>query len=70
MSTRLSDGLAQEAVMDPTITVGTRKTLTELDLAFLRDLGFTTVPEPSRMLLLFVGAVGLLRIRRREMAVR
>lgn len=47
MSTRISDGLAQEAVMDPTITVGTRKSLTELDLAFLRDLGYTTVSAVS-----------------------
>lgn len=70
MSTRLSDGGAQEVVMDPTITVGTRKLLTELDLAFLRDLGFDTVPEPSRMLLLLVGVSWTLLLRRREITVR
>ncbi len=43
LSTRLSDGGAQEAVMDPTLTVGTRKTLTRLDLAFLRDIGWQTI---------------------------
>jgi hypothetical protein len=43
MSNRLSDGGAQEAAMDPTITVGTRKEITNLDLAFLRDIGWTTV---------------------------
>lgn len=47
MSTRISDGAAQEAVMDPTITVGTRKSLTAIDLAFLRDIGYTTItPTP------------------------
>lgn len=68
MSFRISDGMAQEAVMDPTITVGTRKSLTALDLAFLQDLGFTTVavPEPSRMLLLLLGVNGVLLIRRRR----
>jgi hypothetical protein len=54
MSTRISDGLAQEAVMDPNLTVGTRKELTTLDLAFLRDIGFSTavataIPEPSTL---------------------
>jgi hypothetical protein len=43
MSNRVSDGGAQEAVMDPTLTTGTRKKLTNLDLAFLRDIGWTTV---------------------------
>jgi hypothetical protein len=47
MSTRISDGAAQEAVMDPTLTQGTRKSLTALDLAFLRDIGYTTItPTP------------------------
>ncbi len=64
MSTRLSDGAAQEVVMDPNITVGTRKELTHLDLAFLRDIGFTTIPEPSSTLLLGIGSLALV-IRRR-----
>ncbi len=47
MSTRISDGAAQEAVMDPTLTQGSRKSLTALDLAFLRDIGYTTItPTP------------------------
>jgi hypothetical protein len=40
----------QEVVMDPDLTTGTRKYLTALDLAVLRDLGFETVspvPEPA-----------------------
>lgn len=67
MSISLSTGLAQEAVMDPSITVGTRKTLTQLDLAFLRDLGFTTVPEPSALLLVLAAALPLMLARRRKM---
>jgi hypothetical protein len=41
---------AQEVVMDPDLTAGSRKYLTALDLAVLRDLGFETaspVPEPA-----------------------
>ncbi|QEG34105.1 dockerin type I domain-containing protein [Bythopirellula goksoeyrii] len=43
MSRRISDGAQQEVVIDPNITTGQRKSLTELDLAFLRDIGHTTV---------------------------
>ena len=43
MSTRISDGMPQEVVMDPNITEGTRKELTVLDLAFLRDIGYQTI---------------------------
>jgi len=43
MSTRISDGSPQEVVMDPTITTGSRKELTVLDLAFLRDIGYETI---------------------------
>ena len=54
MSARLSDGVMQEVVMDPDLTVGTRKLLTRLDVAFLRDLGYSTnvvaIPEPGSLL--------------------
>ncbi len=43
MSTRISDGMPQEVVMDPDILQGTRKSLTALDLAFLRDIGYSTI---------------------------
>ena len=43
MSRRITDGTLQEVAIDPTITTGTRKFLTELDLAFLRDIGHTTI---------------------------
>lgn len=46
-STSLFNGALQEVAMDPSQTVGTRKYMTQLDLAFLEDLGYTTVPEPS-----------------------
>ncbi len=66
MSPRMSDGVMQEAVMDPSITTGTRKTLTQLDLAFLRDLGYATVPEPATGVLIAMGLLqaGLMRWRR------
>ena len=37
----------QEAAMDPTLTVGTRKLFTALDVAALKDVGWDIVPEPS-----------------------
>ena len=70
MSTRITDGTAQEAVMDPSLTVGSRKTLTQLDLAFLRDLGFTTVPEPTSGALCFGAGFVLVLARRRKVAAQ
>ena len=65
-SLRISDGGAQEVVMDPSLTTGTRKSLTQMDLAFLRDIGYATVPEPSAMLLVLAGCAGLLARRARS----
>lgn len=60
---------AQDTVMDPTFNLGVRKYITELDLAGLADMGYTTnnsamlvnvsaVPEPSTYALLVgVGAL-------------
>jgi hypothetical protein len=58
-SPRLSDGVLQDVVMSGSLAVGTRKTLTQLDLAFLRDINWQTIPEPSAAGLLLVAA-GLL----------
>jgi hypothetical protein len=71
MSTRLSDGMMQEAVMDPSIERGTRKMLTTLDVAFLKDLGYqinaTAVPEPSSMLAIsMLSLAAAYRARRRS----
>ncbi|MGB7323602.1 MAG: PEP-CTERM sorting domain-containing protein [Rubripirellula sp.] len=70
MSFRLSDGLAQEVVMDPSIFTGTRKSLTTLDAAFLRDLNYSTqitaVPEPSSLLALTLTVTGVGLLRRRK----
>ena len=63
-SIRLSDNQIQEAVMTPSINAGERRELTELDAAFLIDLGYTTVPEPSSALLLGSASV-LLLLRKR-----
>lgn len=70
MSISLVDGSMQEVAMDPDITNGTRKHLTLLDVAFLRDLGYTTnvvaIPEPSSFLLVAtaVGVVAMVRRRK------
>jgi hypothetical protein len=69
MSPRLSDGVSQEVVMDPSILTGTRKSLTQLDLAFLRDIGWDTIPEPSTAVLLF-GAASTFLVRRRRKELR
>lgn len=46
VSTRLSDGSAQQAVMDSAIFNGQRKKFTRLDLAFMRDIGWQTIAYP------------------------
>ena len=58
--------IVQEAVMDPDITVGERKLLTNLDVAALADLGYSVVavPEPTSVALVGIGAAVLLRRRR------
>lgn len=57
--------IAQEASMTPSLTTGTRKLLTTLDMAALSDLGYNVVPEPSTYLLLILG-MGLVIIARRK----
>lgn len=64
VSTRISDGTLQDPVMSPSIFLGQRKTLTVLDIAFLNDIGLATVPEPSTLLLLGLGALCLGHRRR------
>ena len=65
-SFRISDGAPQEVVMDRSLTNGTRKTLTVMDLAFLRDLGYATIPEPSTVALLAFSALAFPRRGRRN----
>lgn len=74
MSTRLSDGGAQEVAMDPNITTGTRKMLTLIDVAAIQDIGFSVqsnvsaVPEPSSFLALAImsSVCVMRRVRKRE----
>ncbi len=69
MSARVRDGMPQESVISPTITPGVRKELTELDLAFLTDVGYSVanpVPEPSSAAFLLAPALAVLGMRRRQ----
>lgn len=58
--------IAQTTAMDPSISPGVRKHMTELDMAGLRDLGWTVVPEPSAAGMLALGIGGLFLRRRRS----
>lgn len=58
-------GTMQEAAMTPSIQEGTRKYLTNLDLAFLSDMGWQVVPEPSECMLLALSTLGFALLRRR-----
>lgn len=71
-STRISDGGSQSPVMLPSIGSGSRRELTNLDAAFLTDMGFSivAVPEPGTFLalspILLASAVGIRRRPRRR----
>jgi hypothetical protein len=61
-------GLLRETAFDPTLTLGTRKVLTELDVAGLRDVGWaipvTAVPLPPAGWLACGALAWLVRARR------
>lgn len=60
-----SSGIFPEPAMDPVLSPGTRKLLTDLDIAALRDVGWEVViPEPTTGALLWI-AVSLLVLRQR-----
>ena len=65
-SPSIVDGTVQETLMSSAITTGTRKQITQLDLAFLRDIGWQTIPEPSTGALSLAVAGGFLARRRRR----
>jgi hypothetical protein len=50
----------QDAAMDPSLTVGTRKNFTDLDFAGLTDVGWQVTPVPEPEQYAFVAALGLL----------
>lgn len=61
-------GVTQEAMMDPTLTIGTRKLPTQLDLAALKDVGWqvTAVPLPSAVWLFGSALFAFAGLRRRQ----
>jgi len=56
--------LGAEFLMDPNLTVGTRKNWTAPELGVLVDLGFVAIPEAGTLGLLLAGAIGLMAFRR------
>jgi hypothetical protein len=56
----------QEAIMVPGLTSGTRRHVTDLDLAFLADMGWDVVPEPATALLFGTGLLLMAGGRRRQ----
>lgn len=60
----------QDAIMVEAIAPGVRRYVTDLDLAFLADIGWAVVPEPSGIFLLVMGAfaavIGVCRTRSRS----
>ena len=66
--TGVVNGSSQEVAMDPTLTVGTRKLFTNLDLAGLDDIGWDVkpVPLPGAFWLFGSGLVALAGLDRRR----
>ena len=74
MSDTIDGGILQEVVIAPTLAPGSRRFLTEIDVAVLRDIGFSTitataVPEPTSLLLVAVGGIAIAIRRRRRVGV-
>ncbi len=65
LSPRLSDGVLQSSAITSGIYTGSRKQLTQLDMAILSDIGFTQVPEPSTSVLLTALTLASMGLRRR-----
>ena len=63
----LVKGIPQEAAMDPTLTTGTRKYFTDLDLQGLSAIGWevSAVPVPAAFYLLGSAMIGLTAFRRK-----
>jgi hypothetical protein len=55
----LVDGSWQPAAMSAGLNTGERRYLTTLDLAYLQDIGYQVVPEPSGLWLVVLGIVVL-----------
>lgn len=64
-------GTSQAPIMSPSLLVGTRGYITDLDLAFLTDMGWQTVsvPEPGSTAFLVIGGLAFLSRRSRRMRI-
>lgn len=61
----VANGMLVEALMTPLLASGERRSLTDLDLAGLADVGWVLVPEPSTSVLFGMGLL-MLGLRRRS----
>ena len=68
LSTLPGTSTPQEAAMDPTLSAGARKDLTDLDWAGLNDIGWsvTPVPEPQAYATVALGLLAFALFRRRR----
>lgn len=65
-STIFGTETVQETAMDPNIAANQRKYLTALDVAGLKDIGYSAVPEPSTVALIFgLTVLSFAAVRRR-----
>lgn len=67
-TTGLVNGVSQEAAMDPSILVGSRKEFTDLDLAAMTDVGWEVqaIPVPAAIWLFASGMMGLVITAKRR----
>lgn len=70
MGLSIVDGTPQEAIMDPDITKGVRKQITDVDLAFLQDMGWSVVPEHGHYAAMigFFACFAMIGLRRRRVS--
>lgn len=61
----LDTGTFPDAMMSHAISIGdTRRTLSDLEIAMMADMGWDVIPEPASMVVFVLGAAGFFGVRR------